>query len=164
MNRINALFLCALLSANCYAVEADYSQPIAITSDDNATSIRENVSVYTSNVEIRQGSLNIKADRLEINASAGKGNEVFLTTGSPVRYSQLLDGEIPVTATATEIRYDRASRTLTLSGNAVLSQSGSEVQAAVIRYNIETQQISAESGEQKKRVTTIFTPENKENP
>ncbi|MDX1537629.1 lipopolysaccharide transport periplasmic protein LptA [Arsukibacterium sp.] len=164
MNRINSLFLCALLSANCYAVEADYSQPIAITSDDNATSIRENVSVYTNNVEIRQGSLNIKADRLEINASAGKGNEVFLTTGSPVRYSQLLDGEIPVTATATEIRYDRASRTLTLSGNAELSQSGSQVQAAVIRYNIETQQISAESGEQKKRVTTIFTPENKENP
>lgn len=164
MNRINYLFLSALLSVSCYAAEADYSQPIAITSDDNATSIRENVSVYTNNVEIRQGSLNIKADRLEINASAGKGNEVFLTTGSPVRYSQLLDGELPVTATASEIRYDRASRTLTLSGNAELSQSGSQVQAAVIRYNIETQEIVAESGEQKKRVTTIFTPENKENP
>ncbi|MDX1676801.1 lipopolysaccharide transport periplasmic protein LptA [Arsukibacterium sp.] len=164
MNRIKYLFLCTLLSANCYAVEADYSQPIAITSDDNATSIKENVSIYTNNVEIRQGSLNIKADRLEINASAGKGNEIFLTTGSPVRYSQLLEGEIPVTATASEIRYDRASRTLTLSGNAQLTQSGSQVQAAVIRYNIETQQISAESGEQKKRVTTIFTPENKENP
>ncbi|SNY56932.1 lipopolysaccharide export system protein LptA [Arsukibacterium tuosuense] len=164
MNRINYLFLTVLLSANTYAAEADYSQPIAITSDDNATSIRENVSIYTNNVEIRQGSLNIKADRLEINASAGKGNEVFLTTGSPVQYSQLLDGDLPVTATASEIRYDRASRTLTLSGNAELSQSGSQVQAAVIRYNIETQEIVAESGEQKKRVTTIFTPENKENP
>ena len=164
MNRINSLFIFALLTANCFAAEADYSQPIAITSDDNATSIKENVSIYTNNVEIRQGSLHIKADRLEINASAGKGNEVFLTTGSPVRYSQLLDGEIPVTATASEIRYDRASRTLTLSGNAELSQSGSQVQAAVIRYNIETQEIVAQSGEQKKRVTTIFTPENKENP
>ena len=164
MNRIKFLFLSALLSTSSYAIEADYSKPIAITSDDNATSIRENVSVYSSNVEIRQGSLHIKADRLEINASGGKGNEIFLTTGSPVRYSQLLDGELPVTATAAEIRYDRASRTLTLSGNAELSQSGSQVQAAVIRYNIETQEIVAESGEQKKRVTTIFTPENKENP
>lgn len=164
MNRIK-LFLCtALLAANAWAIEADYSQPIAITSDNNETSIKENVSVYTDNVDIRQGSLNIKADRLEINASAGKGKEVFITTGKPVRYSQLLEGDVPVTASASEIRYDLASRTLTLSGNAELSQSGSQVQAAVIRYNIETQQISAESGEQKKRVTTIFTPENKENP
>ncbi|HAW92455.1 MULTISPECIES: lipopolysaccharide transport periplasmic protein LptA [unclassified Arsukibacterium] len=164
MNRINLFFLTALLSANCFAVDADYSQPIAITSDNNETSIKDYVSVYTQNVEVRQGSLHIKADRLEINASAGKGNEVFITTGTPVQYSQLLEGEIPVTATAAEIRYDLASRTLTLSGNAQLSQSGSEVQAAVIRYNIETQQISAESGEQKKRVTTIFTPQTKENP
>ncbi|MAD75736.1 MAG: lipopolysaccharide transport periplasmic protein LptA [Rheinheimera sp.] len=164
MNKINLFFLTVLLSANCFASDADYSQPIAITSDNNETSIKDYVSVYTQNVEVRQGSLNIKADRLEINASAGKGNEVFITTGTPVQYSQLLEGEIPVTATAAEIRYDLASRTLTLSGDAQLSQSGSQVQAAVIRYNIETQQISAESGEQKKRVTTIFTPQNKENP
>ncbi|MBV2130179.1 lipopolysaccharide transport periplasmic protein LptA [Arsukibacterium indicum] len=164
MNKIKFFLFAALMSANSYAADADYSQPIAITSDNNETSIKENVSVYTENVEIRQGSLNIKADRLEINASAGKGNEVFITTGNPVRYSQLLDGDVPVNARAAEIRYDLASRTLTLSGNAELSQSGSQVQAAVIRYNIETQQISAESGEQKKRVTTIFTPENKENP
>ncbi len=164
MNRIKLFVVSALISANSYAINVDYSQPIAITSENNETSIKENVSVYTQNVEIRQGSLNITADRLEINATAGKGNEVFITTGSPVRYSQLLEGDIPVNASATEIRYDLASRTLTLSGNAELSQSGSQVQAAVIRYNIETQQISAESGEQKKRVTTIFTPENKENP
>ncbi|KKO46269.1 sugar ABC transporter substrate-binding protein [Arsukibacterium ikkense] len=164
MNRIKFFLLTALLSANSYASNPDYSQPIAITSDNNETSIKENISVYTQNVEIRQGSLTIKADRLEINATAGKGNEVFITTGNPVRYSQLLDGDIPVTANAAEIRYDLASRTLTLSGNAQLSQSGSQVQAAVIRYNLESQQISAESGEQQKRVTTIFTPENKENP
>lgn len=164
MNRTKLLILCGLVSANCYAFNADYSLPIAINSDNNETSIKENVSIYTDNVEIRQGSLNIKADRLEINATAGKGNEIFIATGSPVQYRQILDGDLPVTASAAEIRYDLASRTLTLSGNAELSQSGSQVQAAVIRYNIETQQISAESGEQKKRVTTIFTPENKENP
>ncbi|WP_213995742.1 lipopolysaccharide transport periplasmic protein LptA [Arsukibacterium sp.] len=164
MNKIKFFLFATLFSANSYAINADYSQPIAITSDNNETSIKENVSVYTENVEIRQGSLNIKADRLEINATAGKGNEIFIATGTPVKYSQLLDGDVPVNASAAEIRYDLASRTLTLSGNAELSQSGSQVQAAVIRYNIETQQISAESGEQKKRVTTIFTPENKENP
>lgn len=163
MNNTTFLFLFALLAVNSYANEPDYSQPIAVTSENNETFIKENVSVYMDNVEVSQGSLNIKADRLEINASAGKGNEIFLAKGSPVQYSQLLDGDKPVTATAAEIRYDRASRTLTLSGNASLIQSGSQVEAAVIRYNIETQQISAESGEQKKRVTTIFTPQIKEN-
>lgn len=164
MNKINLVLLTALLSAHSLAVETDYNQPISVTSDNNETSIKDYVSVYTQNVEVRQGTLNIKADRLEINASAGKGNEIFLATGSPVRYSQLVEGNLPVTASAEGITYDRASRTLTLSGDAQLSQSGSQVQAAVIRYNIETQQISAESGEQKKRVTTIFTPQNKENP
>tara|TARA_R110002126_G_scaffold98045_35_gene228223 strand:- start:14569 stop:15063 length:495 start_codon:yes stop_codon:yes gene_type:complete len=163
MNKTKLVIFCLLLSAKCFAENPDYSQPIAIASDNNETSIKDYVSVYTENVEIRQGSLNIKADRLEINASAGKGNEIFLATGSPVRYSQLVTGDLPVTASAAEISYDRANRTLTLSGNAQLSQSGSEVQAAVIRYNIETQQISAEGGSEQKRVTTIFTPENKEN-
>ena len=77
MNKINLVLLTALLSAHSLAVETDYNQPISVTSDNNETSIKDYVSVYTQNVEVRQGSLNIKADRLEINASAGKGMRYF---------------------------------------------------------------------------------------
>lgn len=159
------LFTLSCMLCAAQAAEDDFMQQIQIQADNNVTSIKDNISTYLNNVEIRQGSLLIKADKLEANASAGKGSEVFIASGNPASYSQVLkEGDNPVTASATEIRYDLASRTLTLSGNAKLVQSGSMVQGAVIRYNLEKQELSAESGDENSRVTTIFTPEGKENP
>lgn len=145
------------------AAPADYTQPVDVRADFWEASIQDNISIYRENVEVRQGSMLIKAVRLEANASAGRGNEVLIASGTPATYSQTLEDGKEVTAQANEIRYDLANRILTLTGNAEMSQSGSLVQGAVIRYNIATQQLSAES-EQNRRVTTIFTPEIKENP
>jgi lipopolysaccharide export system protein LptA len=157
--------LCLILWLGSIAVNAaqpDYNQKIQIDAD-KLVSVNENVLTYRNNVLITQGSLQMKADQLEINASAGKGKEIYIATGNPVSYSQLLDGGQPVTAQASEMRYEPSSRTLTLSGDAELAQSGSVVKASVIRYNVEKQQLSAES-DQSKRVTTIFTPEEKNIP
>lgn len=160
-NLFAALLL--LVSGASLAATPDHQLPISINADNTQASIRDNTAVYIDNVEVRQGSLLIKANRLEINASAGKGNEVFIFSGTPVTYSQLLEGERPVTAQANEIRYDIASRTLTLTTDAELTQSGSLVRGDIIRYNLERQELTAGS-EQNRRVTTIFTPETKENP
>lgn len=161
---INTLLCGLLLSASAVqAAPADYTQPVDVRADFWEASIQDNISIYRENVEVRQGTMLIKAARLEANASAGRGNEVLIASGKPATYSQTLEDGKAVSAQANEIRYDLASRTLTLTGNAELSQSGSQVQSAVIRYNIITQQLSAES-EQNRRVTTIFTPEIKDNP
>ena len=162
--KINILPVVALLlcSLSVQANQPDYTQQIQIDAD-NLASLKENVLTYRNNVVVTQGSLQMKADQLEINASAGKGQEIFIFSGTPVTYSQLLDGERPVTAQANEIRYDIASRTLTLTTDAELSQSGSLVRGDIIRYNLERQELTAGS-EQNRRVTTIFTPETKENP
>jgi lipopolysaccharide export system protein LptA len=157
---ISALLL--LGSSVVVAQQPDYSQQIQIDAD-NLSSLKENVLTYRNNVVITQGSLQMKADQLEINASAGKGKEVYVATGNPVSYSQLLADGQPVTAKANEIRYEPASRILTLTGDAELAQSGSVVKASTIRYNVEKQELSAQSDESK-RVTTIFTPEEKNNP
>ncbi|PKM17742.1 MAG: lipopolysaccharide transport periplasmic protein LptA [Gammaproteobacteria bacterium HGW-Gammaproteobacteria-15] len=154
-----ALLLCSLaVQAN----QPDYTQQIQIDAD-NLSSVKENVLTYRNNVVVTQGSLQLKADQLEINATAGKGNEVYIATGNPVTYSQLLADGQQVTAQAKEMRYEPSNRTLTFSGEAELAQSGSVVKASTIRYNVEKQELSAESNESK-RVTTIFTPEEKNNP
>ncbi|WP_027669952.1 lipopolysaccharide transport periplasmic protein LptA [Rheinheimera baltica] len=160
--KTNLIVVLFLTSMSVFAAEPDYAQKIQIDAD-NLVSIAENVATYRSNVLITQGSMQMKADQLEINASAGKGKEVYVAIGTPVRYSQLLADGKPVTASAAEMRYEPSSRTLTLTGDAELTQSGSVVKASVIRYNVEKQQLSAESNETK-RVTTIFTPEEKTNP
>ncbi|MGI5307997.1 lipopolysaccharide transport periplasmic protein LptA [Rheinheimera sp. WS51] len=154
-----ALLLVAL-STN--AAEPDYKQQIQIDAD-NLSSIKENVLTYHNNVIISQGSMKMKADQLEINASAGKGKEIYIASGRPVHYSQMMEGGKLVTAKANQMRYEPSSRTLTLSGDAELAQSGSIVKASIIRYNVEKQQLSADSNKTK-RVTTIFTPEGNDNP
>lgn len=162
--KINILPVVALLlcSLSVQANQPDYTQKIQIDAD-NLSSVKENVLTYRNNVVVTQGSLQLKADQLEINATAGKGNEVYIATGNPVTYSQLLADGQQVTAQAKEMRYEPSNRTLTFSGEAELAQSGSVVKASTIRYNVEKQELSAESNESK-RVTTIFTPEEKNNP
>lgn len=163
--KTNSLWLFGwLFSLGVIAAPADYTLPVDISADFWEASIKDNISIYREKVVIRQGTMLIKADKLEANASAGKGREVLIASGSPATYYQLLEDGRPVTAKANEIHYDLASRTLTLSGNAELTQSGSQVQSALIRYNIERQELQAQSDENTRRVTTIFTPETKDNP
>lgn len=162
--KINIIPAVALLfcSVSILANQPDYTQQIQIDAD-NLSSVKENVLTYRNNVVVTQGSLQLKADQLEINATAGKGNEVYIASGNPVTYSQLLADGQQVTAQAKEMRYEPANRTLTFTGEAELAQNGSVVKASTIRYNVEKQELSAQSDESK-RVTTIFTPEEKNNP
>lgn len=140
----------------------DYAQQIKISAD-NLLSQKGNVATYSDNVIITQGAMRINADALEIDASAGKGKEIYTVSGSPVNYSQQLeDGKI-VNAFASEMRYEPANRTLTLNGDAELAQSGSVVKASVIKYNVETQELNAAS-DSSRRVTTIITPEEDQQP
>jgi lipopolysaccharide export system protein LptA len=73
----------------------------------------------------------------------------------------MLEGDKPIKAMANEIRYDFASRILTLTGDAEINQSGSLVRSAVIQYDLAKQQLNASSGNENERVSTIFTPEKK---
>lgn len=157
-NKLVCIALLVSLHPFCGAIAQDYTQQIQIDAD-NLSSQKENVLTYSDNVIITQGTIEIRADKLEIDASAGKGSEVYSVFGKPVRYSQQLDGK-QVNAFASEMRYEPANRLLTLSGDAELMQSGSQVKASTIKYNVETQEINAAS-DSNRRVTTIINPEEK---
>ena len=77
--KINIIPAVALLLCSVYvqANQPDYTQQIQIDAD-NLSSVKENVLTYRNNVVVTQGSLQLKADQLEINATAGKGNEVYM--------------------------------------------------------------------------------------
>ncbi|MDP4527471.1 lipopolysaccharide transport periplasmic protein LptA [Alkalimonas delamerensis] len=140
------------------STQNDFQQPLSIDSEAFFTDLQSANVVYERNVLVQQGSLIIRADRLEVDGSAGKGLEIFIATGSPATYSQQMEDGSLVEAQAQEVRYDRASRILIMTGEAELKQSGSLVQAARIEYNMESQQMQAERGENG-RVRTIFAPE-----
>ncbi len=160
MQKINAvLLLSMLLSIGAVAKSTDMKEPIHVDAARTDASIKDQMLVYSGNVSVKQGSLEIKAEKLTVDRSAGYGKEVFIAQGTPAVYSQLLDGDKPIQASAEEIRYNVADRTLTLTGKAEITQSGSLVQSARIVYDLDKQQLSAESGKETDRVITIFTPE-----
>jgi len=155
---------CALLlfiSTAGLAKNTDFSQPIEVNADRNEASLKQQMLVYSGNVIVKQGTLLIKADTLTVDRSAGDGKEVFIAVGQPAVYSQVLDGDKPIQASAEEIRYAMATRVLTLTGKAEITQSGSLVRSAKIEYDLLKQELSAEGEKGKERVTTIFTSEGK---
>jgi len=146
------------------ATSEDFTQQIAISADDQVADIKNKVSTFIGNVVVTQGTLKITADKMQADASQGKGKEVFIAIGKPAVYTQMLDDGKQITAQANEIRYTLETRNLSLSGNAQLAQSDSLVKGEMINYDLETQTLIASADKQQKsRVTTIFTPEPKQN-
>lgn len=160
INKLSAILVLCLSTA-VLAKTTDFSEPIEVNADRNEASLKQQMLVYSGNVIVKQGTLLIKADKLTVDRSAGEGKEVFIAVGKPAVYSQVLDGDKPIQASAEEIRYAMATRVLTLTGKAEITQSGSLVRSAKIEYDLLKQQLSAESEEGKERVTTIFTSEGK---
>lgn len=157
--KVNSLILAlgVLASGLTLAQQDDFKQPLHIDSDHQSADGKRNIAVWEKNVKIRQGSLAIDADFLQIERRSEAGNEILIARGKPATYQQTLDSGKTVKAQANEIRYERSNNQLVLSGDAQFSQDGSLVQSKRITYNINTQQMNAESGEGK-QVTTVLQP------
>jgi lipopolysaccharide export system protein LptA len=151
-----------LFSAHSYAGKDDFTKKIELASlYQNADGIAKRAT-YQGNVLILQGSLKVSADELEIDASKGEGNEIFIATGSPAKYSQQQEDGSIVTAQADKIEYHRQPRSLSLEGNAQIKQNSSSVQGKSIKFNMELEQIIAQGSDQESgRVITTFQPVNK---
>ena len=156
-----AAFLFSLTTLSVSAANDDFKQPIKVNADKESIDLKNNKVIFSGNVSVLQGSLAIKAKLLEVRKKEAKGTEVFVATGNPATYQQVLEDGKPISAKADSIRYEVASRTLVLIGGAQLKQSDSLVNGETIRYNLDKQQLVAEgSGNgDKERVTAIFNPQ-----
>ena len=148
-----------LFSANSHAGKDDFTKKIELASlYQNADGIAKRAT-YQGNVVIQQGSLKVSADELEIDASKGEGNEIFIATGNPAKYSQQQEDGSIVTAQADKIEYHRQTSSLTLQGNAEIKQNSSSVQGESIKFNMALEQIIAQGSDQESgRVITTFQP------
>ncbi|MCG9698188.1 lipopolysaccharide transport periplasmic protein LptA [Shewanella sp. Isolate11] len=160
--KLNKLILAgalALASLNATAKENDLLQEVKISAASQEADIKNNQVIFNGPVEITQGSIKIKADELRAFSKENDGGKILIAVGNPATYSQVMENGRPASASAKEIRYELSNRTLTLIGNATLEQEGSQVTGNQIRYNIELQQLIAESKDGD-RVITIIQPEN----
>ncbi|ACA88494.1 lipopolysaccharide transport periplasmic protein LptA [Shewanella woodyi] len=151
--------LLCLISFSSVAKVDDLKQEVKISAASQEADIKNNQIIFNGPVEVVQGSVKINADKLRAFTKEGSNGRILVATGNPATYSQIMEDGRPANASAKEIRYELSKRTLILKGNATLEQDGSQVTGNQIQYNIEKQQLIAESTGSE-RVITIIQPEN----
>ncbi len=139
------LLLTALLlstgGAAAWAEKADRTRPMTLESDQPCTvSLLKQTSVCSGNVVISQGTLQIRADRLELRETP-EGYQMALATGSaakPATYRQKRDGsDETVEGQAQRIDYDSRAGTLRFEGAAVVRR----LRGSTVADEIQGQQI-----------------------
>lgn len=160
---IFALGSMCLLSANALALTGDTNQPIHVDSAQQAVDMISNVVTLTGTVVVKQGSIDIRADKVVITRPNGvQGTEVVEGYGNPVTFYQLQDDGKPIKGHAQKVRYELANDYVILTGDAYLEQLDSNVKGDRITYLVKQQQMEAFS-DKGKRVITVLVPSQLQN-
>lgn len=142
---ITALLLLAGV-AGAWAERADRTRPMTLESDKPCTvSLLRQTSTCSGNVVISQGTLQIRADRLELRETP-EGYQMALAIGSPGKpasYRQKRDGAADefVEGQAQRIDYDSRAGTLRFEGAAVVRR----LRGNTVADEIQGQQITWDS-------------------
>ena len=173
--KTSSLLLAALLGLSSTAAsadKADRSKPMTLESDKPCTvSLQKQTSVCSGNVVISQGTLQIRADRLELRETP-EGYQVAQAIGAPGKpasYRQRRDGaDETVEGQAQRIDYDSRAGTLRFEGQAVVRRLrgatvGDEIQGAVILWDSTAESFNVQGGAKTAsnpsgRVRAVITP------
>lgn len=137
--KINILFAVVLLgTSNVYALESDRQQPISIEADQGSLDQKNQVTTFSGNVIIKQGSLNIRAANVRVSQDK-KGNQTMNATGTPVKFSQQLENKGTVEGQGNNVEYESATGLVKLMGRAKVQRGGDVVQGETITYNMRTE-------------------------
>jgi lipopolysaccharide export system protein LptA len=159
--KIFAVTCSLLVLSNAQAAVKDLEQEITIKSQRQAADLKNKIASYLDNVSIRQGSISISADVVkvfsQVDKKSGKKNDTYLAKGKPAIFQQKLEDGSLIKLEADEITYKPNSNLITISGNALVKQAGSEVSGNEITYNTLSEKLEAE-GLNNQSVTTILQP------
>jgi lipopolysaccharide export system protein LptA len=156
--RILPYTLAALIVANgsaALAERADRGKRMTLESDQPCTvNLLQEASVCSGNVVFAQGTLQIRADRLELRKTP-EGYEIAQAIGSaarPATYRQKRDGvDEVVEGQSQRIDYDSRAGTLRFAGQAVVrrlrgSAVADEIQGALIVWDSVGESFSVQGG------------------
>lgn len=161
-----------LALGGAWADKGDRGKPMTLESDKPCTvDLARQVSVCSGNVVIAQGTLQIRADRVELRETA-EGYRQALAIGSsaaPASYRQRREGSDEfVEGRADRVEYDARSDTLRFVGNAVVKRlrganASEEISGSLIVWDntaelFTVQGGGATPGNPSGRVRAILTP------
>jgi lipopolysaccharide export system protein LptA len=133
--------LCALLlgawGPGVGAVPGDQDQPIEIEADGVELDDGRQVSVYSGNVEVQQGTMRLWADQVTVQHKASRQPARIVAVGRPVRFRQETRSadHKEVKARALRMEYDVDSEEILLIDQAVLTQGKDSFSSDRILYD-----------------------------
>lgn len=156
-----ASLLLGLSLAAADAKTGDSDQPVNVAAQHSRVDNKTGNVVYTGNVVITQGSLQIKADTVTLLRNKDGDLNKMIAEGKPAEYHQLTDKNEPVTGTALRIEYDTADEiALFLNNVKLIQQGGDTVNADRVEYHAQTSVANATANDGK-RVITVIQPRKK---
>lgn len=152
-----------LLSSAAYAVDGDSEQPIQVEADSLEIRDNENISVYTGNVSLIQGSMQIHSDQLTIHFNDNNELVLMQMNGTPATFRQLNNDNQEMLGQADRLDYHEAESLLILTGNARFQTDGDIIQGSTIRINTQNDYVEANGDTANERVRVVIQPKSKNN-
>jgi len=160
MNLFRGLFFGLLLiSVSCFGLIDDNNQAITIESDAAERNENTGLTQYSGNVIIRQGSLIVDADSVEVHYRDDRVNRI-LCFGNPASYQQKTQSGGQILARAGTIEYFPANKIINLKTDASLSKNGTLIKGDSINYDIaaETWRAKGDNQSNQKRIQLVIPP------
>jgi lipopolysaccharide export system protein LptA len=132
--------LFALPTAWVQALPEDRNQALHISADKQEVDLKQGVVIYSGDVKLVQGTLEITAQRIHVRRDKDQQVESFTADGNPARYQQQPEAGKPlIHAEASTIRYNLKTEELVLDKNVSIEQNGSVTKAGHVDYDIKSQ-------------------------
>jgi len=128
----------ALFAAPGVALETDRQQPLDVAAASTDGALGDGVTVLRGGVEIRQGSLQITADEMEVSKQDGKV-QVIVFHGTPARLEQEIEEQGLVQAEARTITYQVAAGMVELAGEADVNHPQYDISGGLLTYDLDAQ-------------------------
>ncbi len=140
-------------------------EPVSIRADHIELNERTGHALYRGHVQLRQGDITIRADRLEAWQRDGKTQRT-LATGRPASFYQApaTPSDEATGFTAARIDYHVRQRIVHATGNAEASRGQDRFQATTLRYEVEARRLFAGGQGEGRASVTLHPKETKTTP
>ena len=118
------------------ALEADRNQSVLVEADEVEMDFSSGTRIYRGNVSVRQGTIRIIADQIEL-IYKGEQLDHGIATGNPAVFRQRPDGkDHDIVGTGRRIELDEINNIVTFIGNARLRQDRDAIEGERIVYDM----------------------------
>jgi len=158
-NAAIALLALCLFSSPLWALSSDKNKPVEVEADSFNLDDAKKLTIYSGNVIITQGSMEIMADKMTIYGARGTTDKV-IAIGNPVKFKQQPDGKQSlIRGEAQRFEYLVSKDTLVLINKATLWQGGSTFSSDRITYDSKRSIVKAgDKNSTSKRVKITLQP------